>query len=275
MSQQKSQQVLHNRTKPLPNELLGMLIEKVNLLQTERKLLPLEVSSWDEVDEEHQEDWVSSARRSLQEKLKGHTEELQQHIWQGPTPEFGSEDDPDIDAGHLYALTRGSVARYEHLLDLRMRFQKLVAMVELAAPLEYENSIRMDIPLPRSTLRPRAASTIRIEFNDDGTPIFEPDEFSKALEGVDVRRIRECKICKRVFWAGRSDKMCCSKQHNTAYNVRLTRERRRANPDIYNQQRRQNEEVRMRSEKNKEDRVRRERLEKALGKKKLEPKRRG
>ncbi len=36
------------------------------------------------------------------------------------------------------------------------------------------------------------------------------DFFSSSLQGIEAERIRLCEICRRIFWAKRLDKWCCS-----------------------------------------------------------------
>jgi hypothetical protein len=36
------------------------------------------------------------------------------------------------------------------------------------------------------------------------------NEFAEAIDGVEASRIRECAICRRIFWAGRKTQQCCS-----------------------------------------------------------------
>lgn len=46
-----------------------------------------------------------------------------------------------------------------------------------------------------------------------------------SLEPDEVSRIRECWVCLKIFWAGRSDQRCCSPRCNHIRHSRLTREK--------------------------------------------------
>jgi hypothetical protein len=46
----------------------------------------------------------------------------------------------------------------------------------------------------------------------------------RAIEGVEVSRIRECPICRKIFWAGRIDQPCCSKEHGKVLRTRRWRD---------------------------------------------------
>jgi hypothetical protein len=56
---------------------------------------------------------------------------------------------------------------------------------------------------------------------------FEPTPLAVAIENIEVDRIRECENInfKRVFWAGRSDQPCCSKNCANAHRVQKWRDR--------------------------------------------------
>ncbi|HLL76229.1 MAG TPA: hypothetical protein VK421_13335 [Pyrinomonadaceae bacterium] len=38
----------------------------------------------------------------------------------------------------------------------------------------------------------------------------EPDKLIDALDGIEFDRLRECRVCRRLFWAGRKDRKCCA-----------------------------------------------------------------
>lgn len=56
-----------------------------------------------------------------------------------------------------------------------------------------------------------------------GKITFQTDNVYKALEGADPDKLRLCKRCNRIFWAGRKDKMGCS----TKCNQTLRQQKRR------------------------------------------------
>jgi hypothetical protein len=51
------------------------------------------------------------------------------------------------------------------------------------------------------------------------------DEFSRAIDGVDARRLRECQICGYIFWARRITQYACTTNCANALRVRRWRER--------------------------------------------------
>jgi hypothetical protein len=55
--------------------------------------------------------------------------------------------------------------------------------------------------------------------------IIEREDLLSALIGVDTQRLRECKVCRRVFWAQRKDRWTCIKQCSDTQRQRRRREK--------------------------------------------------
>jgi hypothetical protein len=49
------------------------------------------------------------------------------------------------------------------------------------------------------------------------------DPFTETVKGLEANRIRECPVCKRLFWADRSDQKACTKACANLYRVRKSR----------------------------------------------------
>jgi len=73
---------------------------------------------------------------------------------------------------------------------------------------------------------------IRQEYtvNERGKFVQVRNPFTDAFEDddIDVTRIRRCDNCRKIFWAGRRDQMCCTPTCNHARHSKRTREKRRA-----------------------------------------------
>ena len=69
--------------------------------------------------------------------------------------------------------------------------------------------------------------------DDNGILQKEENPWIKLLIGSDVRRIKECMICRNFFWAERKDRMCCKEQCANIYNQRLSRDRKRESGGQY------------------------------------------
>jgi hypothetical protein len=72
------------------------------------------------------------------------------------------------------------------------------------------------------------------EADQDGKFLVTYHPLLRALEGVEIARIRECPTCGKIFWAGRIDQPCCTKR---CAGIRRTRLWRGIYPDKYKQQR--------------------------------------
>jgi hypothetical protein len=56
----------------------------------------------------------------------------------------------------------------------------------------------------------RVLQFLNIEIDEQGTIQPLEDWFTKAVDGVEATRIRECQYCERIFWAGRPEVQGCS-----------------------------------------------------------------
>lgn len=65
--------------------------------------------------------------------------------------------------------------------------------------------------------------SIELHLTDECEFEFELHYIFQALQGVQAYRIRNCPICRRIFWAGRIDQAACSKQCNQTRRARLWR----------------------------------------------------
>jgi hypothetical protein len=61
----------------------------------------------------------------------------------------------------------------------------------------------------------------RLSVNAKGRIEFKPSRLSKALFDVEASRIRLCQNCGKIYWAGRKDQPCCSKNCANTRRVKL------------------------------------------------------
>jgi hypothetical protein len=259
--QDKDRQRLQ-RTKRIPNEFLDELIRRVNLLRGRTKLLPLEVNSWDFANEDDNEA-AARAQESLSQHLSGLPEEFQRYIWHGDSSHIDTVDERDQSSPVIDspASLKEAVIRYEQFIDLHDRFHTLATYVGLALRLESRPPFNIEIPLPRGQFPTSKPASIKIKILS-GKVHFPVDEFYRALDGVELRRIRRCEVCGNIFWAGRFDKKTCSDNCKNTNNVRRLRERRKDDPEAYNKKRKQNDDIRAGMDRKRAERAKRERVEK-------------
>jgi len=95
----------------------------------------------------------------------------------------------------------------------------------------------MTLPIPFIQYDPGAFLNLRV--NEKGLIEVGLGEIASALASAEADRIRECDICGRIFWAGRSDQKCCTPK---CAKVLRTRRWRAKYPVQYIQQRYQKAE---------------------------------
>lgn len=78
-----------------------------------------------------------------------------------------------------------------------------------------------------------------VSVGKDGRVETSGDDVFQALREAEVRRIKECPICAKIFWAGRRDQPCCSKRCAGTRRTRIWRERY---PETYKLRRIENED---------------------------------
>lgn len=61
----------------------------------------------------------------------------------------------------------------------------------------------------------------------------QPNKFAEVMEGVEVSRIRACLVCKKLFWANRKDKRCCTEEHSSIIRQRQSRINKKEKGKIY------------------------------------------
>ncbi len=245
-------QVIQNYVKPVPDK-LGILIDRFNLLPPELDLPSLSVKSHDAANWEDggkrwskykktSEQWTDAARWSIHKKLEGLPKEFQDYIWGDAKPKgdpFMEVAEPNFDIAESWYPTLQAIIRYEEFEKLRDQFQLLVKFAfKHPSWLKQFEKRKLDKPTKKIAFMTKRFKKEKLQFENFLLPIlgntrFEIeengvlktnfDEFSEAVNGQDIRRIRECGVCQRIFWAGRVDKFCCSKKCNLVLNTRLNR----------------------------------------------------
>lgn len=252
MSIKNKQQIL--RTKPIPNNLLSKLIDRVNLLPGNDSLNELQIKS-DEISDlldffkirsnyDKANRKTHKARLELNKALDEKPLKFKKYIWGNAKPYINllkKLNDPEFDLSSFRWKTVEAIKRYEDFRELNEQMRGLASELKYLsnwkdAKIEVNNE-QQYIPFEFLTV---GAGKVFYEVNEAGIVDFTFDEFSTAIKGIDVRRIRECEICQRIFWAGRIDKTCCSDACANVYHVRGWRDNYKKNKVQINQQGRNN-----------------------------------
>jgi hypothetical protein len=109
--------------------------------------------------------------------------------------------------------------KYQRLREYRTNLHKVMRIAELNPTDRLTSSEILD-PI---------VITQEYSVDERGKFIQWGNPFTDALEDddVEVTRIRSCDNCKRVFWAGRRDQMCCTPACNHARHSKRTRKKHR------------------------------------------------
>lgn len=69
---------------------------------------------------------------------------------------------------------------------------------------------------------------------DDGGRLQQTSSiYINAFIGVDVTRIKNCKVCQNFFWANRKDRQCCSTKCGNLFNQQQSRNKKREMGFLY------------------------------------------
>lgn len=194
--------------------------------------------------------WTQAARRSLYETLEGTPKRFQDYIWGDAAPKRNvnlrvKASDPGVDITTLWAGTRRAVERYEDFRRLREQMIGLTRYVrslpswqeqfkysKRQKPTELQEYVKKLYPPlcpPADSYPIPFLGSLRFEVDSNGVMSARTDEFSEAITGrdgkgrpVDVRFIRECLNCQRIFWAGRIENFVCSLNCRLLLKARLT-----------------------------------------------------
>jgi hypothetical protein len=74
---------------------------------------------------------------------------------------------------------------------------------------------------------------VSLSVDREGNVEFQFSEYVKAIQGVNISRLRFCEYCKKLFWANRKDSYACSKKHARNRRMRLLRKNWKENGDLY------------------------------------------
>jgi hypothetical protein len=219
------------------------------------KIRSEEAADWPEVDRfrsrftnpAHR--WTQAARRALYEALEGTPKRFRDYIWGDAAPKRNvnlrvKASDPAVDISTLWAGTRRAVERYEDFRRLREQMTGLTRYVrglpswqeqfknsKRRKPTKIQEYIKELYPPlcpPADSYPIPFLGSLRFEVDNNGVMSAKTDEFSEAITGkdnkgrpVDVRLIRECPNCQRIFWAGRIENFVCSPNCGLLLKARL------------------------------------------------------
>jgi hypothetical protein len=153
------------------------------------------------------QDLINSYPKKFQSTIKKDLKNFFEYIW----GEDSIPDDPVFDENILFITieTERAAARF---LDFRLLWNQIKILFNATNKILKAGKILSKIDKWEvEQILDRIPIQAKRKYNtQDGTVSTSVDEFTRALnKGVDIRLIRECKWCHKVFWAGRNDQNCC------------------------------------------------------------------
>lgn len=214
-----------SKQKPCPPK-LREVIELINRLLPGAELPALRVKTADASLGDANE-WTKEARFDLHRCLTDLSDDFRRYIYADQLPAYS----PIIEAAavnedysDLWRETYAAVERYENFTRLRRNFRLLLRSIN--------NRLAHDAALWKGVALPAFGSTT-FTVDERGTIHVGRDLLSEALDGTEATRIRACEVCRLIFWAGRSDQICCSPKCANVYRVRRSRENKKESAEIY------------------------------------------
>lgn len=119
---------------------------------------------------------------------------------------FGSDcdEEDENDSGRDSAYL--AFYRYRELRDCR---EKLRCLARIASKWKPEQSAYFDFHIDRKD-RETLTTSNQLSIDSNRLVYIKKNYFEAAVNGVDATRIRECEVCKCIFWAGRKTQKGCS-----------------------------------------------------------------
>ena len=103
------------------------------------------------------------------------------------------------------------------------------AVLRTIARMDKTNMATRNVPISSHLDNP-----VTLRADTEGKCHLEHHPLLRALEGIELFRIRECPICGQIYWAGRMDKPCCTRK---CAGIRRTRRWREGYVEKYKHQR--------------------------------------
>lgn len=119
-----------------------------------------------------------------------------------------------------------AIYKYNEVQKARENLQTIIYLNRKAIECMYLSDYNITASLTLS-------GEIYLELNEQGRLVVSEGRFIKAINGVEIWRIRECEMCEYIFWANRRDQVCCTKQCANAFRVRRHRQKYAQDPVSY------------------------------------------
>lgn len=176
---------------------------------------------------------VAAAIDALPESLNALKLHLRQELFDAEVWLRGKiriDNEPEAEGFTRAMRIQGTLERYTAIHSARGSFCALLQVRETLEKALVEK-IPTELLGPELTVCEGGAVVM---VNGDFTADVRPDLFGKAIQGVDVRAIRECPICSKIFFARREDSVVCKPKSKCAktYSKRVERKNARLRAEL-------------------------------------------
>lgn len=182
--------------------------------------------------------WIEEEKRkyvAFQEYLENFPELFKTFVFHSTSDELNeliremehaqpmSDADEAIFWKRLIGIQNKTIDLYERIRAIR---KDLYRLVEIGENAEKYFEQQLDIALGLFLIE-------RAYLDKEGRLHRQPNPYGELIEGVEVSRIRACLICRKLFWAQRIDKKCCSEEHSAVIRQRQIRSNKEKNAELY------------------------------------------
>lgn len=136
-----------------------------------------------------------------------------------------SEADELVIWNKLIGIQSKEISLYERIRAIR---NDLYLLAEIGQSIDKYLGQQLDIAL----------GVLLVEYaylDKEGRIRRQSNPYAEMMEGVEASRIRACLICRKLFWASRKDKKCCSEEHSAIIRQRQSRLNKEKNAKLYAQ----------------------------------------
>lgn len=135
---------------------------------------------------------MNAAAEEIKKSIADMPEDFREYVWPKDAQEA-------IEALGIEEYIDLAVADYTSVREARENLRAIIRIFKDVKPGQFTSSYLGPLDIPTF-----------ISLDDQGLISIIQAKFINAIDGVEAARIRECEICKRIFWAGRKTQQACS-----------------------------------------------------------------
>jgi hypothetical protein len=213
-SANSQKQALHKFLKPIP-EKLEALLNIVNLLSMDIDILEL-IDDEPDYGKEDVDEWLCNQYEEIRSRIKNLPRQVKNYIGLPKNIDILKSRNTELSEYEFFDKfedTSGQVwSAIKKFQDFCRYRYGVVSLIRIASSPQLKRNSWYSIPNPNFLI-----------LNSDGTIEVKTDLFFEAINGVEIKRIRQCPVCTSIFWAGRITQQCCTPRCSNIFRVRRHR----------------------------------------------------